>query len=356
MARYRRKRRSNNFWWLAAVGVVVIIVGYGWFVSPVLEDESSTPTAQAPEPTPDQDAASQPARKLSAQRPSAPAKRSAPVADIQTSRPKRSADKPKPSPTPPRDEAETSNAAARQFAAGVAAMERGDLVIARQALADAFARGLPAEKSRQARERLFSLAQKTIFSSAIIDDDPLAGRHVVQTGETLGKIAKTYDITAGLIAQLNNIDNPNMIRVGQSLKVLNGPFHAVIDKGSFTMYLYLGDTPVRAFKVGLGANDNTPSGDWKVGSKLTNPTYYPPRGGKVVASDDPNNPLGEHWIALVGISGEAVGQQRYGIHGTNEPESIGRDMSLGCVRMHNEDVAQVYNMLIPGKSIVSIRD
>lgn len=235
-------------------------------------------------------------------------------------------------------------------------MQRGELIAARDALSSALIRGLPADQARQARNGLYDIAEKTVFGSAIVDGDPLVAKHVVQPGEALALIAKRYNVTADLIASINNIQNKNMIRAGQTLKVVNGPFHAVIDKRAFAMDVYLNDTLVRQYPVGLGANDNTPTGDWEVGTKLTNPDYYPPRGGRKIAADDPENPLGEHWIALVGISGEAVGQQRYGIHGTNEPDSIGKDMSLGCVRMHNPDVAQVYAMLIPSKSKVRIHD
>ena len=54
------------------------------------------------------------------------------------------------------------------------------------------------------------------------------------------------------------------------------------------------------------------------------------------------------------MEGEAVGHSGYGIHGTIEPESIGKAVSLGCIRMHNEDVAFVYKLMMPGKSTVTI--
>jgi lipoprotein-anchoring transpeptidase ErfK/SrfK len=117
----------------------------------------------------------------------------------------------------------------------------------------------------------------------------------------------------------------------------------------------LGTTFVHQFPVGLGLDGSTPRGEWRVRTKLLNPTYYPPRGGDIIAADDPRNPLGERWIALEGLSGEALGQQRYGIHGTIEPESIGREESLGCIRMYNEDVQQLYTYLVEKHSTVTIR-
>jgi lipoprotein-anchoring transpeptidase ErfK/SrfK len=75
-----------------------------------------------------------------------------------------------------------------------------------------------------------------------------------------------------------------------------------------------------------------------------------------VAADDKENPLGEHWIELRGIAGDALGQERYGIHGTNEPQSIGQSASLGCIRMHNADVAEVYTYLVSEKSHVFVME
>ena len=71
-------------------------------------------------------------------------------------------------------------------------------------------------------------------------------------------------------------------------------------------------------------------------------------------SDDPTNPIGEYWIGLEGIEGDAAGAVGYGIHGTNEPQTIGQDVSLGCVRLGPEDIAFVYKVLLPGASMVTI--
>ena len=64
--------------------------------------------------------------------------------------------------------------------------------------------------------------------------------------------------------------------------------------------------------------------------------------------------MGERWIGLEGVKGNAVGREGYGIHGTIEPESIGKAVSMGCVRMLNEDVAFLYDLMLPGRSTVTI--
>jgi hypothetical protein len=64
-------------------------------------------------------------------------------------------------------------------------------------------------------------------------------------------------------------------------------------------------------------------------------------------TDDPEYPLGKpgRWIGLEGVFGNALGTHGYGIHGTNEPDSIGKQESLGCVRMLNKDVEELWYLM-----------
>lgn len=208
----------------------------------------------------------------------------------------------------------------------------------------------------EVQAQLRQLSRQTIFSSAVEKGDPFSSYYVIAPGDSLQKIAQAHAVTAELLARVNGLADPNRIRAGQRLKVVKGPFHARVDKSSHTLDVFLGTTLVEHYRVGLGSENGTPTGEWRVRTKLKNPTYYPPRGGTVIGADDPTNPLGERWIGLKGVSGEAVGQERYGIHGTIEPESIGRNASMGCVRLLNEDVELLFDLLVEGVSTVEIRE
>ncbi len=256
-----------------------------------------------------------------------------------------------PAPAQPSAETERSNKiieSARQLS------QSGNPVAARQKLSEAMNLAADTPSPVGLRAELVRLGEETVFSSRIFPDDPLVTEVVVQPGDSLDKIGKAHDITAALIARINGISNPNLIRTGQRVKVLKGPLHAKVTKGAFRLDIYLQDTFVQSFPVGLGAEDSTPTGQWRITEKLPNPKYYAPRGGKNYEPDDPENPLGERWIGLEGVSGNAKGQMRYGIHGTIDPSSIGRSVSLGCIRLHNADVERVYEMLIPAKSTVEV--
>jgi len=210
------------------------------------------------------------------------------------------------------------------------------------------------------------LNRTIVFSPRKYTDDTWATSYTVKSGDRMQKIASTQDVTWELLCRINGMTDPRKLRAGQTLKILKGPFHAVVSKKDFTIDLYLGAPSgagsmfITQFIVGLGQDDSTPLGTWMVKpqSKLKNPTYYNPRedGERIVHADDPKNPLGDYWLGLVGIDGHAVGKESYGIHGTIEPDSIGKMASLGCIRLLNENIAQVFDMLVETKSTVVVTE
>jgi LysM repeat protein len=242
--------------------------------------------------------------------------------------------------------------------------DAGEVLEARAVLNAAFQTGLLDDEAADAvRERLTNLNRVIIFTpTKRYRDDPYQGEYVVQPGDMLGKISGPLNVPYAFLERVNGV-KANRIRVGQSLKTIEGPIHAVVSKRRFTMDLFLGALPgeegsmyLATYSVGLGSDDSTPTGLWEAtrGSKLKNPEWTNPRTSEIYAADDPMNPLGERWIGLTGIAGDAIGQPSYGIHGTIEPETIGTNASMGCIRLAADDIAQVYDMLLPGHSTVRV--
>jgi LysM repeat protein len=241
----------------------------------------------------------------------------------------------------------------------------GDLIGARTMLNNALISGsLSPADTDAVKKQMSEINQTLIFSPRQFPKDPLGGVYVVKSGDRLALIGNQHLIPFELLLPLNRMTDARKLRYGQELKVINGPFHAIVTKGKFTLDVYLGapggpdSTYITTFPVGLGTDNSTPTGTWAIKNKVTHPAYFPPEGhdGPVLAPDDPKNPLGAYWMGLEGTDGQAVGQRSYGIHGTIDPTSIGKQSSMGCIRLKNEDVEQLYKMLMAGKSTVIVKD
>jgi len=95
---------------------------------------------------------------------------------------------------------------------------------------------------------------------------------------------------------------------------------------------------VKIWRTAVGTvSTPTPGGTYKIVNRVSNPSYYLP--GKVIAAG-PSNPVGTRWLGL-SLKG-------FGIHGTNNPSSIGRKASHGCVRMKNRDVEELFDLVRVG--------
>jgi lipoprotein-anchoring transpeptidase ErfK/SrfK len=259
--------------------------------------------------------------------------------------------------------------AAKLLADAEAKSETGDLAGARAVLNEPLVSGRLAEPDAQAvRHALMEINAKLVLSAKPYPSDPFEAPVMVESGMRLQKLANQYDITWPLICRVNGYEptdaGARRIRAGHTIKLIKGPFCAVVNKGAFRMDLYLGGLPgeagstyVTSFPVGLGKDDSTPTGLWTVElhNKVRNPVYYSPRGEGVFKSEDPKNPLGGYWIGLKGEDGNAVGKNSYGIHGTIEPESIGRQSSMGCIRLGHDDIALAFDMLVEIKSRVLVQ-
>ncbi|MFC4808334.1 L,D-transpeptidase [Paenibacillus sp. GCM10023250] len=108
-------------------------------------------------------------------------------------------------------------------------------------------------------------------------------------------------------------------------------YRIIVDLSDRQLYLLDGSIVVRGFPVGIGRMvTRTPTGEFEIINKQPNP------GG----------PFGVLWMGL--------SKPHYGIHGTNDPGSIGREVSHGCIRMYNDDVLAL-SALVPIRTRVTIR-
>ena len=165
--------------------------------------------------------------------------------------------------------------------------------------------------------------------------------YVIEPNDQLRVIANKYQLSWEYLARLNKTD-PRRIQLGQKLKVVKGPFAAIIDLQDFALTVHLQGYYVKRYDVGIGKDGSSPLGKFSVQNKVENPQYTGP-DGKVISAADPMNPLGERWIDL----GDS-----YGIHGTIDPNSIGKAASRGCIRLRDKDIVEVYDFLVKGSEVV----
>ena len=257
---------------------------------------------------------------------------------------------PPPVPTPAPDAAAPAHApapiAAGDAAAGFAqARERlqgGDYQGAREAALAALA-AKPGDPEIEGF--LNELAMPLLASQRPM---PEKVEHVVQSGDYLGKLAATYNTPVALIAKANNVQGAN-IRVGETIRLLDGNVHVfalTVSKTRNDLVVTLDGQFFKRYRVSTGENAKTPVGTYKIVDKIAQPAWHKP-GGKAIPYGDPENLLGTHWLAL-----DLPG---YGIHGTWEPDSIGKQTSAGCVRLLNSDVEELYTIL-PKGTVVTITE
>lgn len=194
----------------------------------------------------------------------------------------------------------------------------------------------------------------------------------------LEKLAERFHTTPETLVALNSPDTP--LKVGQPIRVpaalpgsrdysavkdegwratLSGlnvdpkqpqGDKVVVDKSDGVLRVFAGDKVVAQFPVTMGSqHDPLPIGSWKITGFAYNPKFHynpdlfwdaKPGDEKTMLPAGPNGPGGVIWMDLT--------KEHYGIHGTPEPQTIGRTESHGCIRMTNWDAARLSLMVKPG--------
>ncbi|WP_274364304.1 L,D-transpeptidase [Paenibacillus thermotolerans] len=143
----------------------------------------------------------------------------------------------------------------------------------------------------------------------------------------------SYDGTGGWVyepsaAQIADVFRPNLPE-----QVPYYPIEIVVDKSEHSLYLVNGSYIASEKKVGLGRNNSTPDGEFSIDTRVLDPEGKKP--------------------GVYGKAGLAFGN--FALHGTGDPSSVGENRSLGCVRLLNEDVAELFP-LVPKGTLVHISE
>jgi lipoprotein-anchoring transpeptidase ErfK/SrfK len=129
------------------------------------------------------------------------------------------------------------------------------------------------------------------------------------------------------------------------------PGTIIIDTPNTYLYLVLGNGKALRYGIGVGREGFTWSGKESISKKAEWPDWTPP--AEMIArqpylprfvAGGPGNPLGARAMYL--------GNTVYRIHGTNDPSTIGHQVSSGCIRLTNEDVIDLYNRVGVGAKVI----
>jgi lipoprotein-anchoring transpeptidase ErfK/SrfK len=173
--------------------------------------------------------------------------------------------------------------------------------------------------------------------------------YVVTSGDSYWKICRKFReqgviAPQGWIAEFNHKRNYNL-RAEESLKIPTSKLEVKGWRQSRLMVLYADRVPIRLYAVSMGqAAKPTPLGAFTLSRELLEEPIYYPSGGMPVPYANPDNPLGERWMGF-------QEDRQYGIHGTNSEDTIGSFESGGCIRMHNEDAIELFELVAPGVKV-----
>lgn len=151
-------------------------------------------------------------------------------------------------------------------------------------------------------------------------------------------------ICTGLIEATNGLVG-RYHHPGDVLRIPTDRANVIVDLDARAVFYRHGDEVVQVWDCGIGkAGHETPLGTFTIGDKVERP----PLSTKGLPYGHPDNPLGSRWLALL-----RDGQKSsYGIHGTSDPSGVGGEVSLGCIRMRNDDVNELFEILPRGAEVI----
>lgn len=173
--------------------------------------------------------------------------------------------------------------------------------------------------------------------------------YVVQSGDSIRSIAGKFGTTVELIVQANELKRPDIINPGKRLRVFSGKMGIVVSKGRNDLLLTANGRFFKRYPVGTGKYDRTPLGAFVVNDRIKEPVWWRD-DGKTVPFGDKENILGTRWMALKATN-DTPAVKGYGIHGTWDNDSIGKSESAGCIRMKNEDVEELFELVPIGTPV-----
>lgn len=170
---------------------------------------------------------------------------------------------------------------------------------------------------------------KRIFSRRITSNSV---DHMIKPGETLATISENYNANVELIKKTNSLSS-SVIRPHNHLKIVTSQFSIRVNKTRNILTVLENGEFFKEYPVGTGRENVTPIGKFYIVDKQVHPTWFK-HDGQIVPFGSKENLLGTRWMS--------INYPGYGIHGTWDDDSVGKQSSAGCIRLRNADVEELF--------------
>lgn len=199
------------------------------------------------------------------------------------------------------------------------------------------------EESPAREDAEFILGEINIKQLKSPDIGPNDIPYVIKRGDSLWKLERTLKVPMDLIKGINNLDERSLT-VGQQIKIPDLDLSIVVDKGKRTLTLRNKGAFLSKYKVGINSIDaRIPAKDYEIIEKHPKGMEYAAdNAATTIKAGEPGNPYGSRWLSIT---------RETGIHGTNEPEKIGKYIDNGFIAMANEDIEELYSLVRKGTKV-----
>lgn len=188
--------------------------------------------------------------------------------------------------------------------------------------------------------------------------------HLIRPGETLIELARHAGVGYGTLLQANPDIDPWQPRAGTEILIPRAtvvPYEVqpgitvnLAEKRLYLIQQEQQDSRIRVYPIGIGREgSNTPTGSYRVIIMIASPSWTPPESIRAerpelpaLVPPGPDNPLGDYWIGL--------SEHQIGLHGTNRPYGIGRQVSSGCIRLYPEHIDTLFRHVHIGMPVTII--
>jgi LysM repeat protein len=231
------------------------------------------------------------------------------------------------------------------------ALDRGELSQALLLLSDWYGDPSLAPAEKQEVDALLSqLAGSVIYST----EHRLEPSYRVQAGERLEDIARKYNVPWQLLAKINGLDRPDSLQPGQELKVLRGPFSALIDLGDRQLTVMLARRYAGKFSIDIDPQVTVEEGQWKVDQKLVTPRNLNMASSGPVTTSGKNrgsDAMEEESLVLTNTASK-TGQIAILKGSVSASPSVATEPENRVIRMKTADVRDVFDILSVGSNVI----